>query len=184
MPGPEPAEAMQPTSAPVNRRGGVIWLAAGAGALAGLLLGLIIMMPQTQTRTAEPLSGSPQVAPTVTVTAEPSPGPTVTATQTITEPPETTQVTETVEATVTATRAPRPRATVTKTVTADPGQDDSRESDEDDEDAKEEDDEEPGDSVYYKNCTAARDAGDTPLYRGDPGYASHLDRDGDGVACE
>ena len=38
--------------------------------------------------------------------------------------------------------------------------------------------------VYYDNCTEARDAGVTPLYRGDPGYASHLDRDKDGVACE
>jgi len=37
---------------------------------------------------------------------------------------------------------------------------------------------------YYANCTEAREAGVTPLYRGDPGYASHLDRDGDGVACE
>lgn len=38
--------------------------------------------------------------------------------------------------------------------------------------------------VYYQNCTAVRAAGAAPLYRGDPGYASHLDRDGDGVACE
>lgn len=41
-----------------------------------------------------------------------------------------------------------------------------------------------GSSVYYKNCSAARAAGVTPLHRGDPGYAKHLDRDGDGVACE
>ncbi|MYV89426.1 excalibur calcium-binding domain-containing protein [Streptomyces sp. SID1034] len=41
-----------------------------------------------------------------------------------------------------------------------------------------------GGAVYYKNCTAARAAGVTPLHRGDPGYDSHLDRDGDGVACE
>ncbi|MFE4858780.1 excalibur calcium-binding domain-containing protein [Streptomyces sp. NPDC056670] len=41
-----------------------------------------------------------------------------------------------------------------------------------------------GSSVYYKNCTAARAAGVTPLHRGDPGYDSHLDRDGDGIACE
>ncbi|MFF4182986.1 excalibur calcium-binding domain-containing protein [Streptomyces sp. NPDC001691] len=42
-----------------------------------------------------------------------------------------------------------------------------------------------GDStVYYKNCAAARAAGVTPLHRGDPGYAAHLDRDGDGIACE
>ncbi|MDX2972971.1 excalibur calcium-binding domain-containing protein [Kribbella solani] len=39
-------------------------------------------------------------------------------------------------------------------------------------------------SAYYKNCTAVRAAGKAPLYRGQPGYAAHLDRDGDGVACE
>jgi Excalibur calcium-binding domain len=38
--------------------------------------------------------------------------------------------------------------------------------------------------VYYKNCDAARAAGVTPLYEGDPGYAPHLDRDNDGIACE
>jgi hypothetical protein len=42
----------------------------------------------------------------------------------------------------------------------------------------------PGPSVSYKNCTEARAAGVTPLYRGDPGYSSKLDRDGDGIACE
>ena len=39
-------------------------------------------------------------------------------------------------------------------------------------------------SVYYENCTAARNAGAAPVYRGEPGYGSHLDRDGDGVGCE
>ena len=38
--------------------------------------------------------------------------------------------------------------------------------------------------VYYKNCDAAREAGVTPLYEGDPGYAPHLDRNNDGIACE
>jgi hypothetical protein len=32
--------------------------------------------------------------------------------------------------------------------------------------------------VYYKNCTEARAAGAAPVHRGDPGYGSHLDRDG------
>src|SRR5262249_45892047 len=41
-----------------------------------------------------------------------------------------------------------------------------------------------GASVYYPNCDAARAAGVAPLYRGEPGYRSGLDRDGDGVACE
>ncbi|NGP09311.1 DUF2510 domain-containing protein [Rhodococcus sp. 14C212] len=39
-------------------------------------------------------------------------------------------------------------------------------------------------SVYYKNCDAARAAGAAPIYAGEPGYASKLDRDNDGVACE
>lgn len=38
--------------------------------------------------------------------------------------------------------------------------------------------------VYYKNCAAARAAGAAPIHVGEPGYARHLDRDGDGVACE
>ncbi|WP_405861552.1 excalibur calcium-binding domain-containing protein [Streptomyces sp. NBC_00090] len=41
-----------------------------------------------------------------------------------------------------------------------------------------------GGDVYYRNCTAVRAAGADPIRRGDPGYGSHLDRDGDGVACE
>jgi hypothetical protein len=36
----------------------------------------------------------------------------------------------------------------------------------------------------YRNCTAARAAGAAPVYRGDPGYGSHLDRDNDGIGCE
>lgn len=38
--------------------------------------------------------------------------------------------------------------------------------------------------AYYKNCQAARDAGVAPIYRGQDGYRSALDRDDDGVACE
>lgn len=38
--------------------------------------------------------------------------------------------------------------------------------------------------VHYKNCAAARAAGAAPVYAGQPGYAPHLDRDGDGVGCE
>ncbi len=39
-------------------------------------------------------------------------------------------------------------------------------------------------STSYNNCSEARADGAAPLYRGDPGYGSHLDRDDDGVACE
>ncbi|MFK5645254.1 excalibur calcium-binding domain-containing protein [Ornithinimicrobium sp. LYQ121] len=38
--------------------------------------------------------------------------------------------------------------------------------------------------VYYENCTAARAAGAAPVYIGQPGYGTHLDRDRDGVGCE
>lgn len=36
----------------------------------------------------------------------------------------------------------------------------------------------------FPNCAAARAAGAAPLRRGEPGYSTRLDRDGDGVACE
>lgn len=38
--------------------------------------------------------------------------------------------------------------------------------------------------TYYPNCAAARAAGAAPVRQGQPGYARHLDRDGDGVGCE
>lgn len=41
-----------------------------------------------------------------------------------------------------------------------------------------------GREVYYPNCAAAREAAAAPVYRGQPGYGSQLDRDGDGKGCE
>ena len=38
--------------------------------------------------------------------------------------------------------------------------------------------------VHFSSCKQAREAGAAPLYRGDPGYSTNLDRDNDGVACE
>ncbi|WP_314247450.1 excalibur calcium-binding domain-containing protein [Streptomyces sp. DSM 40907] len=38
--------------------------------------------------------------------------------------------------------------------------------------------------MSYRDCTAVRQAGADPIRRGDPGFGPHLDRDGDGVACE
>ena len=38
--------------------------------------------------------------------------------------------------------------------------------------------------IYYRNCSQARAAGAAPIHYGEPGYAPHLDRDGDGIACE
>lgn len=42
----------------------------------------------------------------------------------------------------------------------------------------------PDAGVYYANCSAVKAAGAAPIYRGEPGYSSKLDRDNDGVACE
>src|SRR5690606_36412637 len=41
----------------------------------------------------------------------------------------------------------------------------------------------PG-TVFYWNCDAVRAAGAAPLAAGQPGYLPHLDRNGNGVACE
>ena len=42
----------------------------------------------------------------------------------------------------------------------------------------------PAPSASYANCSEARAAGVAPLYTGDPGYSTKLDRDRDGIACE
>jgi len=39
-------------------------------------------------------------------------------------------------------------------------------------------------TVYYQNCNKARRAGAAPLYPGDPGYSTKLDKDGNGIACD
>ena len=41
-----------------------------------------------------------------------------------------------------------------------------------------------GGHVHYPSCSAAGTVRATPIRRGEPGYGRHLDRDGDGVACE
>jgi hypothetical protein len=35
----------------------------------------------------------------------------------------------------------------------------------------------------YANCAEVRKAGAAPLHKGDPGYSTKFDRDGDGIAC-
>ncbi|MGY2127447.1 fibronectin type III domain-containing protein [Blastococcus sp. SYSU DS0617] len=42
----------------------------------------------------------------------------------------------------------------------------------------------PAPATYYANCDAVRAAGAAPIRRGQPGYSTKLDRDGDGVGCE
>ncbi|WP_314394840.1 excalibur calcium-binding domain-containing protein [Leptotrichia shahii] len=38
--------------------------------------------------------------------------------------------------------------------------------------------------LYFKNCKEARSKGYKNIKKGEPGYARHLDRDRDGIACE
>jgi hypothetical protein len=38
--------------------------------------------------------------------------------------------------------------------------------------------------VYFRTCKDARAAGYSRMRTGQPGYARHLDRDNDGIACE
>ena len=42
----------------------------------------------------------------------------------------------------------------------------------------------PTPGLYFKDCTDARNQGYSNILRGEPGYASKLDRNNDGVACE
>lgn len=39
-------------------------------------------------------------------------------------------------------------------------------------------------TIYFKSCKEARAAGYSDIKKGEPGYSTNLDRDGDGIACE
>lgn len=39
-------------------------------------------------------------------------------------------------------------------------------------------------TLYFKNCKEAKAKGYKNIKKGEPGYAKHLDRDRDGIACE
>lgn len=91
----------------------------------------------------------------------PSPAPTVTVTETETSEPVPGVVTETVTEEPIDEQQDSEEGTATQPEAVQPSED-----------------------VYYENCDAARAAGAAPVYAGEPGYGPHLDRDGDGVACE
>ncbi|NYF13909.1 hypothetical protein HDC34_002203 [Pseudoclavibacter sp. JAI123] len=132
-------------------------LTAAAAALSIIAFGVLSGCSSA----AEP---SAEAAPTVTVTTTAT-LPVETVTVTITETPEVVVPAEEVSAPepapVTAEPEPEPAPVPLAAVPV----------------------EQPS-NVYYKNCTAARDAGAAPVYAGEPGYGPHLDRDGDGIGCE
>ncbi|SMF49655.1 Excalibur calcium-binding domain-containing protein [Streptomyces sp. Amel2xC10] len=118
----------------------------------------------------DPRQPSVSTAPTPSVTESTPPTPSVTETPDITVTPSTgTPDPPTVSVTVTETTTEEaPAAEVPEQQSAAPRPPST-----------------PALSdVYYENCDEARAAGVAPLHRGEPGYGPHLDRDGDGVACE
>ncbi len=151
------------------------WKVAGPGAALALVVALLILPSAPK----EPTPASGLVGPTsfATVTSSETRTVTVTATTTSAPPSSTTSSaspTTTTTTTVAAppnpavaetnTRTPVPALAPTPTRTATP--------------------QVPSGGTPYRSCAAARAAGAAPLYRGQPGYSSDLDRDGDGVACE
>lgn len=126
-------------------------------AVAGLLVALAFGAcgaPEEEPATVVPAASVEDELPMATTTEPP---PTTTAAP-MTAPPSTAAPPTTVRAFVATTAPPAPAATQPPPTAAP--------------------------STYYKNCTDARNAGAAPVRRGDPGYGSHLDRDGDGIGCE
>jgi hypothetical protein len=108
------------------------------------------------------------VAPTSTTVrpaGTPAPLGTTTTSSTTSEPPTTTTTRPPTNTTVAppTTAVPPPATTTTTRPRRNP---------------------DPGPPPHYDNCFQAWRAGALPLYRGDPGYAPHLDDDNDGIACE
>ncbi|MGW6417995.1 excalibur calcium-binding domain-containing protein [Streptomyces sp. NPDC055055] len=118
----------------------------------------------TATASAAPTTAEPTTPPATTEAPTPTPEPTTQAPTT--EAPEPTTQAPTTE-------APEPAHTTPKPVKPRPAQT-----------TRPAETAEPEPEVHYANCTEVRDAGAAPIHRGDPGYSSRLDRDGDGVACE
>ncbi|WP_315986068.1 excalibur calcium-binding domain-containing protein [Streptomyces sp. t39] len=124
---------------------------------AALMLFFIGVVAGSGGETTSDTAASTQAAPAATATATVTATPAPAATQTVTAEPEPAP-------TVTKTRTIR----VTVAPAAD-GDDSSGGS---------------GGAASYANCSEVRDAGADPIRTGDAGYGRHLDRDGDGVACE
>lgn len=149
---------------PVNRR----WPVVGSTA-AALFLGSIALMPATEpapTPVSTPVAATSTVTSTARVTASTTVTPTPTSTTESPAPAATAAVEPVAVEPAPATPAPAPQPTYAPEPTYAPPPAPVHQS------------------AYYPNCSAVRAAGAAPLYRGQPGYASKLDRDNDGVACE
>lgn len=116
----------------------------------------------TTTRPTTTTPATTTLAPTTVATTVPATTvPASTAAPTTMAPPTTRAVPTTTQAPSTTTTAPPTTRTLATTTTTAP----------------------TATEPYYANCDAVRAAGATPIRRGDPGFRSGLDRDGDGQAC-
>ncbi|WP_440219867.1 excalibur calcium-binding domain-containing protein [Dietzia sp. MNB45] len=142
---------------PFTRR----WPVVGSVSVAMFIVGAALM--PTPAPTPTPASSPVAATSTVTTTARAA-APTTTVTQAPTSSPASaTPVTPVAVESESAPRQPvAPEPTYAPAPVAEP----------------------VPQAASYANCSAARAAGVAPLYRGQPGYASTLDRDNDGVACE
>jgi hypothetical protein len=126
--------------------------------------------------TDTPVSGTAQIAPTTGPApiqpALAAPAPTTAAGATTARPAPTTT-----RPAPTTTPGPQPAPRPQPRPEPRPQPQPAAEERDDDEDSA-------GGSVYYKNCDAVRAANAAPIRRGEPGYASHLDRDDDGTGCD
>lgn len=158
-------------------QGRLIW-ATPAVATIPALIAFGIANPTTEAETPEPVAfAAPAIAEVTTSTARPTtavpttttPAPTTTVapapeTVTVYAPPPTTTTTPYVpEPAPVYVAEPEPVYVPPAPLAAVPA---------------------PPAYVSYANCTAVRAAGAAPIYAGEPGYSSKLDRDGDGVGCE
>lgn len=149
-------------------------IVAGCGCLtvgALLLLGSCgaILAAGDETPSEVTVTPTTTVTPTATVTPTKSVTPTITAPEpTKTAAAETKTVTPTVTVEPPPPPPPPPEPDPERVPEPDP----------------EPDEDEGGGVAFFENCDAVRAAEADPIYRGDPGYSSKLDGDGDGVACE
>ncbi|WP_328520120.1 excalibur calcium-binding domain-containing protein [Kribbella sp. NBC_00359] len=166
---------------PLGRFGGTSRIKVGAIAAIPLaLIALVLFNPFTG---GESASTAPTRAATTEAGTTPVPGSTPTAPQTeapttaptsapthepTLTPTETPTPTQTPSPTPTPTQPSEPAPTLTESVpTTEPAAPQVTTT-----------------TVVYKNCAEVRAAGKAPLHRGDPGYSTELDRNGDGVACD
>ncbi|MFF9849626.1 excalibur calcium-binding domain-containing protein [Streptomyces litmocidini] len=147
--------------------------------VATVLSGLWFLIPFAVDDPEQNGTDAPKPAATVTAPATPSSAPTTSepgpTTEAPTPDPTPTTVAPTPEPTTAPPRTSAPKPARTRTPAPEP-------TTEEPEPVRTT--EEAPTDVHYANCTAVRAAGAAPIHRGEPGYDSHLDRDGDGVACE